>query len=167
MLTRLGANGDVCIYTSTRTHLIADVTGSFTTDAFTAVTPARLMDTRPGIATVDSQNAGGGFVAAGSITPVRVAGRGGIPANARAVVPQRHRHQPDAAGYVTVYPCGTPTPNASNLNFTAGATIPNAVLTRLGTNGDVCIYTSARTHLIADVTGAFTPTPSPPSPLPA
>jgi hypothetical protein len=30
-------------------------------------------------------------------------------------------------GYVTVYPCGT-RPDASNLNFVAGQTIPNSVI---------------------------------------
>ena len=30
-------------------------------------------------------------------------------------------------GYVTVYPCGT-RPDASHLHFTAGQTIPNAVI---------------------------------------
>ena len=149
-------NGDICIYSSTRTHLIADVTGAFSTDAFSAVTPARLMDTRPGSATSDSQNAGGGNVAAGSVTQIRIAGRGGIAGDARAASINIAATQPDGPGYVTVYPCGTPPPNASNLNFTAaGTTIANSVLTRLDANGDVCIYSSTRTHLIADVTGAL------------
>ena len=87
---------------------------------------------------------------------MRVAGRGGVPANARAASINLTAAIPDAAGYATVFPCGAPQPNASNLNFTAGSTVANSVLTRLGTNGDVCIYTSARTHLIADVSGAFT-----------
>ena len=54
-----------------------------------------------------------------------------------------------------MYPCGIEPPLASNLNFVAGQTIPNAVLTKIGTNGDVCIFNSQATHLIADVTGLF------------
>ncbi|MUH50870.1 MAG: N-acetylmuramoyl-L-alanine amidase [Actinobacteria bacterium] len=46
-------------------------------------------------------------------------------------------------------------PTASNLNFVAGQTVPNAVIAKLGTNGKVCLYTSAVTHLIVDVNGVF------------
>ena len=58
-----------------------------------------------------------------------------------------------APGYVTVYPCGQPVPTASNLNFVAGDTIPNAVVTSLGAGGKVCLFTFAPTHLIVDVNG--------------
>jgi hypothetical protein len=46
-------------------------------------------------------------------------------------------------------------PNASNLNYTANQTIPNAVITKIGSNGKVCIYNSAPTNIIADVNGWF------------
>ena len=46
-------------------------------------------------------------------------------------------------------------PEASNLNFVAGQTIPNAVISKLGTGGKVCIYTSAATNLITDLNGYF------------
>lgn len=44
---------------------------------------------------------------------------------------------------------------ASNLNFVRGTTIPNLVVAGIGTNGNVCIYTSAPTDLIADLNGHF------------
>ncbi len=52
--------------------------------SFSALTPARLLETRsgPGIATVDGAQLGAGPVAAGSVTQVQVAGRGGVPADA-------------------------------------------------------------------------------------
>ncbi len=66
---------------------------------------------------------------------------------------------PDAPGFITVHPCGTTRPNASNLNYAAaGVVVANAVLAKIGTNGRVCIYTSAATDIIADVNG-FTPLP--------
>jgi len=37
----------------------------------------------------------------------------------------------------------------------ANQTIPNAVLSRIGTNGDVCIHNSQSPHLIAGVTWYF------------
>ena len=54
---------------------------------------------------------------------------------------------------MTVWPCGDDQPTASNLNYTTGQTVPNAVVTRVGVGGRVCIFTAAGAHLIADVNG--------------
>jgi hypothetical protein len=53
-----------------------------------------------------------------------------------------------------VFPCG-PVPNASNLNFVANDTAPNAVITKLGPDGKVCLFARATTHLIVDVNGVI------------
>ena len=58
-----------------------------------------------------------------------------------------------ADGHVTVYPCGSPRPQASNLNLVAGQTAPNLVVVGVGTDGKVCLYTHGGTDLIADITG--------------
>ena len=43
-----------------------------------------------------------------------------------------------------------------NLNFTAGQTVPNLVVGKLGTGGQLSLYNSAgSTHVIADVSGWF------------
>jgi hypothetical protein len=54
---------------------------------------------------------------------------------------------------MTVFPCGTPLPTASNLNYAAGQTIPNAVVAKIGAGGRVCIYTSSAANLVVDVNG--------------
>ena len=56
---------------------------------------------------------------------------------------------------MTVYPCGQPTPLASNLNFVPGQTVPNAVISKLGAGGQVCLFTSAASHLVVDAGGYF------------
>jgi hypothetical protein len=56
---------------------------------------------------------------------------------------------------LTVWPCGQPQPNASNLNYGTGQTIPNAVITKLGTAGKVCVFTRAAVDLVIDVNGYF------------
>jgi len=53
-----------------------------------------------------------------------------------------------------VYPCGT-RPNASNLNFTSGQIIPNAVIAPVSANGKVCFYVYGKAHLLADVNGWY------------
>jgi hypothetical protein len=54
-----------------------------------------------------------------------------------------------------VFPCGQATPNASNVNYAAGQTIPNSVVSKVGVGGKVCVYSSAEVDLIVDVNGAF------------
>jgi hypothetical protein len=48
-------------------------------------------------------------------------------------------------------------PLASNLNFVANQTIPNLVIAKVGTNGQVEFYngSSGTTHVVVDVMGWF------------
>ena len=121
--------------------------------------PARLLDSRPKTKTVDGAFAQIGIRDAGSITELQVLGRAGVPNDAKAVVLNVTVTGPQADGFVTVFPCGTQRPIASNVNFTAGATIPNLVVAKTGMAGRVCLFTFATTHLIADVNG-FVPATS-------
>ncbi|MCU1504825.1 MAG: family peptidase [Ilumatobacteraceae bacterium] len=123
--------------------------------AYVPMVPARLMDTRPGYTTIDGQDAQTGTRGAGTTTELQVAGRAGIPTDATAAVLNITVTEPTAPGFITVAPCGTPTPNSSNVNYTAGTTTANAVIAKIGTNGKVCITTSAPTHTIADINGYF------------
>ncbi len=156
VIARIGAGGAVCVFTQASTHLIVDVLGYFPAiTSFVALQPARLLDTRPAAATIDGASAGAGLRPAGTVTVVHVAGRGGVPAAAKTAVLNVTVTDPTGSGFVTVYPCGIDPPLASNLNFGAGQTIPGAVITELGANGDVCLFNSAPTDLIADVNGYF------------
>lgn len=56
-----------------------------------------------------------------------------------------------------MFPCGQTPPTASNLNYVEGGTIPNAVVTKVGAQGRICVFTSAATHLLVDVNG-YVPT---------
>ncbi|MCU1390984.1 MAG: hypothetical protein JWL72_4322, partial [Ilumatobacteraceae bacterium] len=60
-------------------------------------------------------------------------------------------------GYVTVYPCGSSRPTASNLNLVQGSTAPNLVIVKVGTGGTVCLYTQSGADLAVDISGSFTP----------
>jgi hypothetical protein len=81
----------------------------------------------------------------------------GIPSTGvTAVVMNVTAVNPSAAGVVTVYPDGITMPLASNLNFTAGQTIPNLVVVPVK-NGVVDFYNyNGTVDLIADITGYFT-----------
>ena len=120
------------------------------------VEPARLLDTRPGQPTIDGVQSGTGLTAAGSTLVLQVAGRGGVPADASAVVLNVTADGAQGPGYVTVYPCDIPRPVASSVNFVADTPVPNAVITTLSITGTVCLYVAVNAvNLIADVGGYF------------
>lgn len=62
---------------------------------------------------------------------------------------------PDASGFITVYPCSVAHPLTSNVNFVAGNIVPNGVIAPIGSDGNVCFYSSSRTDLVVDVAGWF------------
>jgi hypothetical protein len=154
VLAKVGTDGEVCIFTSSATDLIVDVSGYVpATGTPATVVPARLLDTRPGEPTVDQQFQGIGRLAGGSTTAITVVGRGGVSASASSVMLNVTAVAPSGPGFVTVFPCGSPLPTASNVNYSAGQVVPNAVLAKVGAGGAVCVFTPTDTDLIIDVNG--------------
>ena len=96
-----------------------------------------------------------GIVQGGTTVEFTVAGRGGVAPNATAASLNMTVTEPAASGFITVYPCGTSRPLASSLNFVAGQTVPNAVITKIGANGKVCAFSNVDTHLVTDTNGYF------------
>ena len=156
VISKLGTAGKVCLFTSADIDLLADLNGFYPAGSqYTPVVPGRMMDTRSAGSTADTQFRGIGVRVAGSTTELLIGGRYGVPANASAVVLNVTAVGAQAEGYLTVWPCGALQPDASNLNFAAGDTIANAVITKLGTGGKVCIFTSTSTEMLTDLNGYY------------
>ncbi len=161
VVTSLGADGSVCLFSDQESDVLVDVLGWFgggSTPPFTGAVPTRLVDTRnavggpTGVVTPASPRA----VPVRGVT-VRVDGVAQqVPADASAVALNVTMVEARAAGYATVWPCGSPMPNASNVNFGQGGTAANGVIAPIGADGSVCIFTSADAHLIVDIAGWFT-----------
>jgi hypothetical protein len=84
------------VFTSAAANVLVDVAGYVPASSdFVSFTPVRLADTRPTP------------VAAGQFVEVQIAGRGGVPADAKAVVANVTLVGAAAPGFATVYPCGT------------------------------------------------------------
>ncbi|MFD5323893.1 N-acetylmuramoyl-L-alanine amidase [Streptomyces sp. NPDC127092] len=117
---------------------------------FQPVTPTRLMDTRAGLGVPKAK------VGAGQEVVLQVTGANGIPATGvGAVVLNVTATNPTDASFVSVYPNGTDRTSASNLNFTAGTTIPNLVTVPV-VDGKVRFYNrNGSVDLIADITGYY------------
>lgn len=128
---------------------------------FTPVSPARVCDTRPAsVSGLTDQCTGKTLGPAGTLE-VQVTGLGKVPSGATGTVLNVTVTGPTANGYLTIWPAGAAQPLASNLNFSAGETIPNLVQVQLGSTGAVDVYNSAgSTNVIVDVEGYFTPTSS-------
>ena len=152
VISKIGADGRVCLFTQSAADLIADVNGYMPRRArYRPVVPERLLETR----LAGQTGYAGGKPAAGATIELHVTGVGAsnIPADAGAVVMNVTGTGADAAGYVTAWPCGTPQPNASNLNLAAGGTSPNLVVSKIGAGGKVCLFTQSSADLIADIAG--------------
>src|SRR5690606_11518614 len=119
---------------------------------FNPVTPQRQFDTRDGTGGVPI-----GKIPAGGTLAFTVTGVNDIPVGAAAVSLNVTVDQPEGMGYVTVFPCASPQPLASNLNFVAGQTVANSVIAPVDPAGAVCFFSLVETHLISDVSGWFRP----------
>ena len=154
----VAANGYVDFYngSSGTVHVIADLQGYYTQSAAAGYLPAapkRLLDTR----TTSAARHAGQVPAKGTVT-VQIAGADGIPATGvTAVVLNTTETDATAAGFVTAYPGGTALPTASNLDFTAGSTVPNLITVPVGSDGTVTLYNGSGrpVDLIADLQGYY------------
>ncbi|MDQ6713502.1 MAG: hypothetical protein M3Z28_10005, partial [Candidatus Dormibacteraeota bacterium] len=164
VVVKLGVGGQISIFNGYgATNVVVDVNGWFTDGSnpsatggtFTGVTPVRILDTRVGT---------GGFRAplgAGQSLALQVAGFGGVPTMtdqvvATAVVVNVTVTDTTSGSYLTIYPSGAALPLASDLNWPAGATVPNLALVKLGADGKIVIYNGyGSVDVIVDVVGWY------------
>jgi hypothetical protein len=153
----LSASGTACIYTSVAAHLLADVAawyGPGGVAGLVELAPVRILDTRNAIGAPLAK------LGANNVLTLQVVGRGGVDSDADSVIMNVTATGTEAAGFVTIWPCDAARPVVSNLNFAAGETNPNSVSVKLSATGTVCLFSDATTHLIADVAGFTTSTPT-------
>jgi hypothetical protein len=149
---KIGSGGKVCIRTSSSTHIAADLVGWYAgATSFTPVKPQRLVDTQKHIGYK------GPKPAAGKTVTIKVAGVGAanIPDTARAVVLDLTAVVPAQAGTLKLFPCGSAPPPTAVVSYANNTAITDLAIGGLGTNGAVCVKTSAATHLLVDVVGWY------------
>jgi hypothetical protein len=111
------------------------------------------LETRAGLPTIDTKFQGIGQRPQNSVLALDVTGRGGVPSGATTAILNVTVTNPTAAGFITAYPCGINPPLASNLNYGINTTVANAVIVKIGTNGQICILNTGPTDLIIDIAG--------------
>ena len=165
MIAPVSADGYVCFSVYGNTDLLVDASGYFPSGSgFSALSePKRVVDTRGGgrfgstslsKVSVKRVKIAGATTTTGGATGLPSSGIGAVALNVTAV------EGFDAGGYgfVTVYPCdslSTAVPDASNLNFAGGQTIPNAVIAPVSADGYVCFSVYGNTDLLVDASGYF------------
>ena len=151
---RVGAKGEVAFVTQTSIDLVVDVMGYYAAGpavagGFVPIDPTRLADTRQAGATGYRYDGDTNSFLVGVVT------RAGIPAAAEAAAVNVTVTEAGGPGFVTAWPDGLARPTASNLNYVAGQTVPNAVTVGLGATGAIELYTLASADLVVDVNGWF------------
>ena len=157
----IGPDGSVNIYNfAGETEVIVDVVGLFEDGTvpivdgqYEAVQPFRALDTR----VLPRVNGAPAPVGSGQTISLDVRTIG-VPDDASVLMMNVTAVAPTAAGYVTVYPGDESVPSTSNLNFSVGQTVPNAVAMRIGADHRIRFRNATgNTHLIVDVTGWYRP----------
>lgn len=116
---------------------------------FTAITPARVLDTREFFA---------GGVPGGGVFTFSVSGR--VPASATAVMFSVKAPDGFAPGFVTLWDYGSGRPATSTINPAPGSIPDNEVVVPISPSGELCGYASVTTHVVVDLVGYYTPAPS-------
>jgi hypothetical protein len=121
---------------------------------YTTVEPFRVFDTRAGGGVRNVARSPIGSV--DNVLEVQLTDLAGvIPTNDVAAVSLNVTvTNTTESGFATVYPCGS-RPNVSSLNYPAGGTVANAVITRVSPTGTVCFFSSTVADLLVDVNGWY------------
>jgi hypothetical protein len=93
----------------------------------------------------------------GGTKTLPVAGVKGVPADAVGVVMNVTATNTTDAGFLTVYPAGAAQPTTSSLNFVAGQSVPNLVMSKLGGGAAAIFNFAGSTDVVADVVGWYGP----------
>ena len=152
-------DGDICFHVYGIAHLIVDAYGWLPFGAgFSTVTPNRVMDTRNAVGVVNATRVGN-FSGTATDLPFTILGADSVPTSGVAAVSLNvtvsNTSAPDVGGYLTVYPCSTERPDVSNLNFSDGEIVANAVIVPVDNLGRICFHVYGTAHVIVDVNGWF------------
>lgn len=151
----VSAAGSIKLMSSAQSHFVLDVHGYISSQEgadglrYASVQSARAYDTR---SSGTKQP-----VAAGKTVTFDIAGKAGIPPEARAVSINLSAVGPVANGYARMWPGGATSSPITILNYTKGQSITGQVTVPLDGSGKLTLFTSAQSHFTFDMTGYYEP----------
>ena len=150
-VVKVGAGGRIALRVAeTSADVIVDVLGSFGPygGKVTTITPQRIVDSRTGFGTAARP------WGEGEVRTFNVAGRGGVPTGATAVIANVTATTTTGWGFLSAWPAGAAQPASSNVNFLGGQTVPNLVMLKLGAGGAVSVLNGrGSANVLVDVMG--------------
>ncbi|MFN8040843.1 MAG: M4 family metallopeptidase [Acidimicrobiales bacterium] len=159
VVAKLGSGGKVTLFNNSGSvDVVADVVGYYSLrpsgGRLTAVTPTRVLDSRPPPEQVGPDGTPWG---PGQTRTVAVAGLAGVPPQGvSAVVLNVTAVNPTADSHLTLWDTGVAMPTASNLNFRAGDVIPNLVVVKVGTGNTISVFNNrGSVDVLVDLVGYF------------
>jgi hypothetical protein len=149
--------GMVCLQANVGVDVAVDLSGYFGGAGgyrFQPLSPVRMFDSRLPHSQLNEAT-GGAPLVAGQMVRLQIAGRQGVPANAKAASVNITSVDVGTNSYITAYPCGA-RPLASNLNITPEQRVTaNGALVKLSDDGDLCLFSQNAIHLVVDINGVW------------
>jgi hypothetical protein len=154
-------NGAINIFVTSNTDVVIDVTGYYAPPSAAGLyfhplpKPIRLLETRtgePGCVTTNAALLAGsirtqnGIITCDGVT---------IPSDALALVGNATTVDPQADGFLTLYPANATQPFVSSSNFVAGQIMNAPFTVGLSPSGSFNIFTTTTTQLVVDITGYY------------
>ncbi len=134
----LGSGARLCVLSSAAGDVIVDLQGAFVGSGglrLDPLSPRRVADTRN----------------SGRVDPLVVQ----APVGAAGVVVNVTGVGATASGFLVVYPCDSPVPGTSNLNFVADAPAAGSAYVEVGAAGTICVHASVPIDILVDLHGTF------------
>ncbi|MBA2664711.1 MAG: hypothetical protein H0U74_20660, partial [Bradymonadaceae bacterium] len=152
VVSQLGSTGKLCVRSVADAHVIVDVTGYLSATgplSYQALAPTRLLDTRSPTSIYTNR------LAAQQVIELPIQPLAGMPSKVWSVVANITAVGASNLGFMTAYPCGGSVPATSSLNFVPAKSVGALTVSSIGSQGSLCIYSSARAHLIVDLVGVW------------
>ncbi len=157
VMAKVGSNGQISVYNFLgNVNFALDVSGYYTNGSsssqtgllFNSVTPENLPNVNATLTVVLSSDP----------VVVQVAGEANVPTDATAVVGNLTATDSTGSGYLTAYAGGT-APSTSDVDFSAGSTNANMVVSGLTSSGGLNIINGGghKVNVLFDVSGYFAP----------
>jgi len=162
----VGLDGKIAMQNNSTgtTHLIADITGYYTSDAtltgdqtYTPLTTYRALDTAA--STTNTSLTTTGTVANGTTFTLQITGTDSIPTAATAVAINLTAFGETSSGFIEAYQTGTTQPVLTSMSYGTADIASMAADVSIGSTGKISIYnTGAATNIIGDISGYYTNT---------
>lgn len=137
------------------TDVVFDVVGYFSAASgslFHPLSPTRILDDRVPIGLI-------GPWGPGQSRSLQVTGSPSVPGSATDAMINVTTTNGTLGSFLTVFPDDVSRPNASNVNFGPGETIPNLAVVRIAPNGRIAIANElGSVDVVGDIVGFFAPT---------